>query len=80
MSSTPQNEYQTLAAMLEAFVSGQQRSREYIQSLETEFARHVDEDSRFEDLQYALAMYDGHSANVELLLTASRNALRQLKS
>ena len=66
--------------MLEAFISGSQRSRDYVQSIETEFARHLDEDSRFEDLQYALAMYQGHSADVELLLTASQEALPKLKA
>jgi len=80
MNSTPQNEYQPLAGMLDAFVSGQQQSRDYVQSIETEFARHFDEDSRFEDLQYALAMYQGHAFDVEQLLAASREALCHLKT
>jgi hypothetical protein len=80
MNSTPRNEYQPLAVMLEAFISGQQQSRDYVRSIETEFARHFDEDSRFEDLQYALAMYQGHAADVERLLAASREALCELRA
>lgn len=80
MSSSPQAKCQPLAALLEAFIAGPHRSRDNVRSIETEFTRHFDEDPRFGGLQYALAMYQGHVADVELLLAASRDALRHLQS
>jgi hypothetical protein len=40
-----------------AFVAGRDRSREDVAAIESEFARRVDGDQRFSDLQYELAIY-----------------------
>ena len=48
--------YQTLIEMMEAFVSGQGRSRDFVRQMEGEFATSdLDDDERFSDLGMALA-------------------------
>jgi hypothetical protein len=49
--------YQQFVQLLEAFVAGRNRSREQVAAIESEFAEHFDDDSRFIDLEYELAMY-----------------------
>ena len=50
--------YQKLIAMMEAFVSGQSRSRDFVTQMEGKFATSdLDDDERFSDLQLALAMF-----------------------
>jgi len=50
--------YQNLIAMMEAFVSGQRRSRDFVSQMEGEFANNdLDNDERFGDFTLALAMF-----------------------
>jgi hypothetical protein len=50
--------YQKLMTMMEAFVSGQSRSRDFVKQMEGEFATgELADDDRFSDLQLALAMF-----------------------
>ena len=49
--------YQQFVQLLEAFVAGRNRSREQVAAIETEFAQHFDDNPRFADLQYELAMF-----------------------
>ena len=50
--------YQKLIEMMEAFVSGQGRSRDFVRQMEGEFATSdLDDDERFSDLRMALAMF-----------------------
>ena len=49
--------YQKLIAMMEAFVSGQSRSRDFVSQMEGEFATSDLDDERFSDLELALAMF-----------------------
>jgi hypothetical protein len=50
--------YQRLIEMMDAFVIGRSRSREFVEQIEGEFAASpLDEDDRFRDLQLASAMF-----------------------
>jgi hypothetical protein len=49
--------YQQFVELLDAFVARRDRSREHVAAMESEFARHFDDDPRFTDLQYELAMF-----------------------
>ena len=74
--------YQKLIGMMEAFVSGQSRSRDFVSQLEGEFATSdLDDDERSEDLKWALAMFgasDIESDN-KMLAGECRYALRLLR-
>ena len=64
--------------MLKAFIAGEDLTREFVRRLEGEFAAcGLDDDDRFADLQYALAMFGaGARADDEQLLTTEcRRAL-----
>ena len=54
-----------LAGLMEAFVSGQDRSVRHVREMEGEFAQQLDQDERFEDLQYTLAMFGADGYDVE---------------
>jgi hypothetical protein len=74
--------YQKLISMMEAFVSGQSRSRGFAGQMEGEFAASgLDEDERFSDLQLALAMYGAaeREADEKMLAGECKYALRILK-
>ena len=60
--------YKQIVQLLGAFVSGRDRSRQQAAAIESEFAKHFDDDPRFEDLQYELAMYgsDDHQGDAAL--------------
>lgn len=49
--------YHQFVKFLDAFVAGHSRSREQVAAIENEFALHFDNDPRFVDLEYELAMY-----------------------
>ena len=61
--------YQQFVQLLEAFVAGRDRSRQHVAAMESEFARHFDDDPRFVDLQHELAMYgaDDHPGDAALV-------------
>jgi len=57
--------YQRLADLMEVFISGRDRSQHQVRDMEGEFANQFDEDGRFEDLQYALAMFGAGGYDME---------------
>jgi hypothetical protein len=61
--------YQQFVQLLEALVEARDRSREHVAAIESEFARHFDDDPRLVDLQYELAMYgaDEHPGDAALV-------------
>jgi len=61
--------YHQFVQLLEAVVARRNRSREGVAAIKTEFAQHFDDDPRFVDLQYELAMYgaDDHPGDVDLV-------------
>ena len=68
--------------MMEAFVVGQSRSRDFVRQLEGEFATSdLDDDERFSDLQLALAMFGagGREADEKMLAGECKYALRVLR-
>jgi hypothetical protein len=52
-----EDRYRPLVDLMEAFIHGRDRSASHVRAMESEFAQWLDEDERFEDLQYALAMF-----------------------
>jgi hypothetical protein len=72
--------HQRLIAMMETYVSGQNRSGHYVRQIEGEFAQHLSDDERFGDLEYALAMFgaDGYDDIEELLARECVWALKTL--
>ena len=54
-----------LIELMEAFVKGRDRSRSMVREIEGEFALSLDDDGRFEDLQYALAMFGAEGFDME---------------
>ena len=73
--------HQKLIEMMDAFISGRSRSREFVSQMESEFAASpLDEDERFSDLQLALAMFGaaGREADEKMLAGECRYALRLL--
>lgn len=74
--------YQKLIWMMEAFVSGQSRSRDFVTQMEGEFATSdLDDDERFSDLQLALAMFGaaGREPDEKMLAGECKYALRLLR-
>jgi hypothetical protein len=74
--------HQKLIGIMEAFVSGQSRSRDFARLMEGEFTTSdLDDDERFSDLQLALAMFGASDReNDEKMLTGEcKHALRLLK-
>jgi len=60
------------------FVAADNRAMQPVREIEGEFAELYDDDERFEDLQYVLAMYDGSEENHKRLMSECRWALREL--
>jgi hypothetical protein len=52
-----EEQHQQFVQLLEAFVAGRNRSREQVVAIEAEFAQRFDDDPRFANLQYELAMF-----------------------
>jgi len=74
--------YQKLVEMMEAFVAGQSRSRDFVTQMEGEFATSdLDDDERFSDLQLALAMFGAadREADEKKLAGECKYALRVLR-
>jgi hypothetical protein len=74
--------YQKLVEMMDAFVSGRSRSRDFVGQIEGEFATSpLDEDERFRDLQLALAMFGAgeREADEKMLAGECKYALRVLR-
>jgi hypothetical protein len=74
--------YQKLITMMEAFVSGQSRSRDFVTQMEGEFATSdLDDDERFSDLQLALAMFGASDREYDEKMMAEecKYALRLLR-
>ena len=74
--------YHKLIAMMEAFVSGQSRSGDFVREMEGEFATNdLDDDERFSDLQLALAMFGaaGREQDEKMLAGECKYALRLLR-
>ena len=74
--------YQKLIEMMDAFISGRSRSRDFVTQLEGEFAASpLDEDERFQDLQQALAMFGAadREADDKMLAGECKYALRLLR-
>ena len=68
--------------MMDAFVTGQSRSRDFVNQIEGEFAAiDLDDDQRFSELQLALAMFgSGESEADETMLSGEcKDALRILE-
>jgi hypothetical protein len=83
MESASKTKYQKFIEMLDAFVSGQSRSRDFVSRMEGEFATSdLDDDERFRDLQLALAMFGaGDRESDEKMLTSECSyALRLLRA
>jgi len=74
--------YQKLIEMMDAFVNGRSRSREFVGQIEGEFAASpLDEEERFRDLQLALAMFGvgEREADEKMLAGECKHALRLLR-
>jgi len=65
----PHEPNQRLLDLMDAFVSGRDRSTNHVREMESEFARGLDDDPLYENLQYALAMFgaDGYDVEEELV-------------
>jgi hypothetical protein len=73
---------QKLITMMEAFVSGQSRSRDFVRQMEGEFTTSdLDDDERFSDLHLALAMFGAadREADEKMLASECKYALRLLR-
>ena len=82
MEATSKTKYQKLIGLMDAFVSGQSRSRDFVGQMEGEFVTSdLDDDERFRDLQLALAMFGAgeHEDDEKMLAGECKYALRVLK-
>jgi len=82
MESASKTKYQKLIGMMDAFVSGQSRSRDFVSQMEGEFATSdLDNDDRFSDLQLALAMFGAvdREEDEKMLAGECKYALRLLR-
>jgi len=82
MEAASKTKYQKLIGMMDAFVSGQCRSRDFVREMEGEFATSdLDDDERFSDLQLALAMFGAADleADEKMLAGECKYALRVLR-
>ena len=81
-ASTARN--QKLILMMEAFVSGERTSHEFVREMDAEFwASGLNEDDRFSDLLMALDMFgvprEDHGVDAKTLASECRYALRVLR-
>ena len=82
MEAESKTKYQKLIGMMDAFVSGESRSREIVGQMEGEFAAtDLDDDERFRDLQLALAMFGAaeREHDERILVGECKHALRLLR-
>ncbi len=72
--------YKQFVQLLEKFISGRDRSPSHVAMIEGEFSKYFDDDPRFADLQYELAMFgaDDHKGDTDLVKECERvlNLLR----
>jgi hypothetical protein len=71
-----------LIQMIDAFIAGESRSRDFVGQMEGEFAASgLDDDERFSDLQYAFAMFGAGSRedDEKMLVDECRCALKLLR-
>ena len=85
MESASKTKYQKLIRMLEAFVSGESTSHEFVRELDGEFwTCGLNEDEQFYDLLIALVMYRVSTKDFgydeKMLASECRCALRLLKA
>ncbi len=59
------NHLTRLIELMEAYVKGRDRSRLMVRQIEGEFALSLDDDERFEELQYVLAMFGAEGFDME---------------
>lgn len=74
--------YQQLIRMMDVFIAGESRSREFVRNMEGEFAAcGLDADERLRDLQLALAMFGaaGSEYDEKMLAAECRYALSLLR-
>jgi hypothetical protein len=66
-----------LAAMFEKFISGEERSREYVRSMEKEFNRYLIDCNEFSELWFVLSGYAGpeNFTDVEILISECQKAM-----
>jgi hypothetical protein len=57
--------YERLVELMRVFVSGRDRSPDHVREMEGEFAQRIDDDERFDDLEYALAMFGADDCDME---------------
>lgn len=81
----PRPEHQKLIQMLEAFVAGENTSREFVKQIDAEFwACELNEDDRFSGLLMALDMFgvplEDHGYDEKMLAFECREALWLLKN
>ena len=82
MESPSKARYQKLIQMMDAFVTGEGRSRNFVRKMEGEFAAcGLDDEDQFRDLQLALAMFGAgdSEADGKILAGECRLALRHLR-
>jgi len=82
MEAESKNKYLHLIELMNAFVTGQSRSRDFVSLIEGEFvAMDLDGDERFSDLQLALAMFGAgeREADETMLAGECKDAFRILK-
>jgi hypothetical protein len=82
MEATAKTKYQKLIGMMDAFVSGQSRSRDFVSQMEGEFAsNNLDDEERFGDLQLAFAMFGAaeREQDEKMLASGCKHALRLLR-
>ena len=75
-------QYQQLVRMMDAFIAGEGRSRDFVKKMEDKFATcGLDDDDQFSDLQLALAMFGAgdREADEKMLVGECRHALRLLR-
>jgi hypothetical protein len=71
-----------LIQMIDAFIAGESRSRDFVSQMEGEFAASgLDDDEQFSDLQYALAMFGAGSRedDEKMLVDECRCAVKLLR-
>lgn len=82
MESASKARCQQLIQLMEIFIAGDGRSRDFVSKMEGEFAAcGLDDDERFGDCQMALAMFGAGSRDQDEKMLASecRYALRLLR-
>ena len=82
MNSAEKSRGGELVQMVEAYLAGNGRTRDFIREMEGKFAASgLDGDDRFSDLQYALAMFGARTSehDEELLARACQSSVDLLR-